>query len=77
MKIDWQKVGIKKLAATISAHLQKNDIEVVLVGGACVSLYTDNQYMSFDIDLITESSIRKIIPVLEELGFKNTAGRLF
>ena len=37
MKIDWQKVGIKKLAATISAHLQKNDIEVVLVGGACVS----------------------------------------
>ncbi len=77
MNIDWQKAGIKKLAAIISAHLQKNGIEVVLVGGACVSLYSDNQYMSYDIDLITESSIRKIIPVLKELGFKNTGGRLF
>lgn len=57
MKIDWQKAGIKKLAAIISAHLQKNGIEVVLVGGACVSLYTDNQYMSHGIDLITDSPI--------------------
>jgi len=39
MNIDWQKAGIKKLVAIISAHLQKNGIEVVLVGGACVSLY--------------------------------------
>jgi len=77
MRIDWQKVGIKKLAAIISAHLHKNGIEVVLVGGACVSIYSDNQYMSYDIDLITDSPIRKIIPVLEELGFKNTGGRLF
>jgi hypothetical protein len=65
------------LAAIISSHLQKNGIEVVLVGGACVSLYTDNQYMSYDIDLITDTPIRKITPVLEELGFKNTGGRLF
>jgi len=33
--------------------------------------------MSYDIDLITDTPIRKIIPVLEELGFKNTGGRLF
>lgn len=65
------------MAAIISSHLQKNGIEVVLVGGACVSLYTDNQYMSYDIDLITDTPIRKITPVLEELGFKNTGGRLF
>ena len=77
MSIDWQNVGIKKLAAIISAHLQMNGIEVILVGGACVSLYSDNQYISYDIDLITDSPIRKIIPVLEELGFKNTGGRLF
>lgn len=77
MNINWQKVGIKKLAAIISAHLQKNGIEVVLVGGACVSLYSDNQYISYDIDLVTESSIKKITPVFEELGFQNTGGRLF
>jgi len=69
MRIDWQKVGIKKLAAIISAHLHKNGIEVVLVGGACVSLYSNNQYMSYDIDLITESSIRKIIPVRTHPGY--------
>ena len=50
MNLDWQKVGIKKLAAIISVHLQKNGIEVVLVGGACVSLYSNNQYMSYNID---------------------------
>ena len=77
MNIDWERVEIKELAAIISSHLQKNGIEVVLVGGACVSLYSENQYMSYDIDLITDTPIRKITPVLEELGFKNTGGRLF
>jgi len=77
MKIDWEKVGIKKLAAIISDHLRKKGIEAVLVGGACVSLYSNNQYMSYDIDLITDSPIRKITPVLEELGFKNSGSRLF
>ena len=77
MIIDWQKVDIKKLAAIISDHLKKNDIDVVLVGGACVSIYSDNKYLSYDIDLITDSSIKTIIPVLGELGFKNTSSRLF
>ncbi|MBM3713850.1 MAG: hypothetical protein FJW56_10555 [Actinobacteria bacterium] len=77
MTLNWQNVGIKKLAAIISEYLQKNNIEVVLVGGACVSIYSDNRYLSYDIDLITDSPIKKIIPVLEKLGFKNTGGRLF
>jgi len=77
MIIDWQKVSIKKLAAIISGHLKKNGIEAVLVGGACVAIYSDNKYISYDIDLITNSSIKKIIPVLEQLGFKNTQSRLF
>ena len=77
MTLNWQNVGIKKLAAIISEYLQKNDIEVVLVGGACVSLYSNNKYTSYDIDLITDSPIKKIIPVLEKLGFKNKGSRLF
>lgn len=77
MKVNWENVGIKKMAAIISEHLQKNGIEAVLVGGACVSIYSDNTYISYDIDLITESSIKTMIPVLEQLGFKNTGGRLF
>ena len=77
MIFDWQKADIKKLAAIVSDHLRQNGIEVVLVGGACVSLYSKNKYISHDIDLITHSSIKKIIPILEQLGFKNIASRLF
>lgn len=77
MSIDWGKVDIKELAAIISSHLSKNNIEVVLVGGACVSLYSNNIYLSYDIDLITETPIRQIKPVLEKLGFVNTGSRLF
>jgi hypothetical protein len=77
MTLNWQNVGIKKLAAIISEHLQKNGIEAVLVGGACASIYSDNKYTSYDIDLITDSPIKKIIPVLEQLGFKNKGSRLF
>lgn len=33
--------------------------------------------ISYDIDLITDTPIKKITPVLEELEFKNTGGRLF
>ncbi|HNS33069.1 MAG TPA: hypothetical protein PKN36_08875 [bacterium] len=77
MNINWQKAGIKELAAIISSHLRKKGIEAILVGGACVSLYSDNSYVSYDIDMITSSSMKKIIPVLKELGFQNTGGRLF
>jgi hypothetical protein len=77
MKVDWENIEIKKMAAIISGHLQKNGIEAVLVGGACVSIYSDNKYLSYDIDLITTSSIKRMIPLLEELDFKNSGGRLF
>lgn len=77
MKVNWENVGIKKIAAIISGYLKKNGIEAVLVGGACVSIYSDNKYISYDIDLITTSSIKTMIPVLKQLGFKNTGGRLF
>jgi len=77
MKVNWENVGIKKMAAIISEHLQKNGIEAVLVGGACVSIYSGNAYISYGIDLITVSSIKTMIPILEQLGFKNTGGRLF
>lgn len=77
MKIDWKKINIKNLAAVISNHLEKNGIETTLVGGACVSIYTKSKYVSYDLDFVTESSIKELIPILNELGFKNKGGRLF
>ena len=65
------------MAAVISDVLRKNGIEVTLVGGACVSIYAKNKYLSYDLDFITESSLKKLVPILDELGFKRKDGRLF
>jgi len=43
MKIKWEAISIRTLAAVISDALRKKDIEVTLVGGACVSIYAKKQ----------------------------------
>jgi hypothetical protein len=52
--------------------LSKNGIETVLSGGACVSIYAQNKYLSYDLDFVLLSYIsrKKIISVLEKLGFE-------
>ncbi len=60
-----------ELGAFICSHLNGKAIEVVLSGGASVSLYSDNKYISKDLDLIDVYSIsrRKLKAVMEEIGF--------
>lgn len=77
MKKVWEKITIRDLAAVISDALRKNGIEVTLVGGACVSIYAGNKYISYDLDFITESSLKELAPILDGLGFKRKDGRLF
>ncbi|HLC03418.1 MAG TPA: hypothetical protein VJK02_10305 [Anaerolineales bacterium] len=67
-----------ELAAFIVSELDKAGIEVVLSGGAAVSIYTDNRYQSPDIDLIetglaTHSQIQR---AMRALGFQGV-GRHF
>lgn len=77
MKIDWEHIGIKHLAAVISSKLNENGIDAILVGGACVSIYTRNKYLSSDLDFVSASSIKEISPVLAELGFDRKSSRHF
>ncbi|GAH95840.1 unnamed protein product, partial [marine sediment metagenome] len=37
-------LSLKDFAIVISDYLIKNGIEVILTGGACVTIYTDNKY---------------------------------
>jgi hypothetical protein len=69
---------LPSLAAIVSEACRKNGIEIVLSGGACVSIYTRNRYESFDLDFVlaVESDRRKVGPALEELGFRRD-GRHF
>jgi hypothetical protein len=77
MKIDWGTITLKNFAAVISEKLRQGGVETILVGGACVSMYTKNRYQSYDIDLVTHASIKSIVPILEEVGFRREGTRHF
>jgi hypothetical protein len=40
--IDWTKISLKEFAGYLSKELRKKGIETVLVGGACVTIYSEN-----------------------------------
>ncbi len=61
------------VAALVCATLDGRGIEVVLSGGAVVSIYTENAYESFDLDFIQTGLRRKVEPAMEELGFHKEA----
>jgi hypothetical protein len=65
------EMTIGELAAFVCTHLKNNEINVVLSGGACVSLFTENEYQSFDLDFIENvvTSRKKIREVLQKIGF--------
>ncbi len=66
-----KNIPLKALAIFVSDHLTKNGIEAVLTGGACVSIYTDNTYISSDLDFVLLSYEKqdKIIKIMEKEGF--------
>ena len=69
--ISLSGLTIGELAAYIAGHLHNKGIETVLVGGACISIYSANEYSSFDLDfVITGSSTRqKLRAALTEIDF--------
>jgi hypothetical protein len=74
---DWSKIDIKGLALLVSAELKKNNISAVLVGGACVSIYSHNKYLSLDLDYISHTTLHELKKVMERLGFFKKSSRHF
>jgi len=72
--INWGKITLKDLAGYISEELRKADIEVILVGGACVTIYSKNQYQSYDLDFITYEEMKRVKQVLKNLGLHEKSG---
>jgi len=77
VSVDWAKISLKELAALVSGTLREGGIEVILVGGACVSLYTHNAYQSYDLDFVTHASLKEIEPLLKKIGFQRESSRHF
>src|SRR3989344_5326076 len=74
--MDFSNPDLKELACLIYETLKSNGINAVLVGGACVSIYSNNRYQSFDLDFATYEELKPIEKALAKLGFKRT-GRQF
>lgn len=77
MKIT-RKLSLPDLAAGISEACLKGGIDVVLSGGACVSIYTENRYASYDLDFVLRVPVgrKRIRATMGELGFQED-GRHF
>ena len=76
--MNLRDVSLPDLAASICDHCWKNGIQVVLSGGACVSIYTQNKYVSSDLDFVLVSSVgrKRIKSAMKTLGF-DADGRHF
>ena len=68
-----------EIGAFVQSHLRKKGIDVVLSGGSSVSLYSENKYVSKDLDMINIRSIprRKIREAMQEIGFFEKARYFF
>ena len=63
-KYDFKNITLKQLAGIISTKLQEHGIDSVLVGGACVSIYSQNRYQSYDLDYVTYEDTKKVAKAL-------------
>ena len=75
MKIT-SKTTRKQFAGAVVSQLKKHNISSVLVGGACLSIYTNNRHESKDLDFISPDSVESIVKALGEIGFERN-GRSF
>lgn len=64
------ETSIQEIAVLVSESLVDAEIPAVLGGGGAVTLYSDNEYMSNDLDFITVARNKVIAPVVAKLGFR-------
>ncbi len=75
--IEWKTIDIEGLAVVVSAELSKHNVDAVLVGGACVSIYSHNKYESADLDYISHAELKELERIMHGIGFYKKSGRHF
>ena len=68
--INFKNISISDLAALVNNKFAEHDMKTILVGGACVAIYSHNRYLSYDLDFVTFENKGKIKKALSELGFE-------
>ena len=64
------ETSLLEIAVLVSESLVEAEIPAVLGGGGAVTQYSNNEYMSNDLDFITVARNKVIAPVVAKLGFK-------
>jgi hypothetical protein len=62
-------LSLAEVAAIVSDALTSSGISATLSGGGAVSIYSDNEYQSHDLDFVTAAIIADLEPALIPLGF--------
>ena len=80
--INFKTCTEEELWKYVASHLESKGLEVVLVGGAVVSIYSKGIYKSGDLDFIVTSLFKDKLPqYMKEIGFKKgtkgSLGRLY
>ncbi|MDX2421155.1 MAG: hypothetical protein QNK43_00630 [Amphritea sp.] len=66
-----KNMSARDLAGLLASYLASKNIDVTLVGGTCVSIYSDDFYQSDDLDFVDRSYTpnKKLKAVMSEIGF--------
>ncbi len=68
--------SLAKITAIVSDALTKANIIAVLTGGGVVTVYSENEYQSDDLDFISPASSQKLKEAMSQIGFSKE-GRYF
>ena len=76
--MDFSRTNMTEMAGIIASHLAEHKIAVVLVGGLAVEIYSQNLYLTKDIDMVnTNYTPTKTLQLaMAKLGFSKQ-GRVF
>ncbi len=64
-------MSLRDFAIVVAATLKENDIDVVLTGGAVVSIYSEGKYVSKDADFLSATDHQILKQTFHNVGFKN------
>ena len=68
-------LSLEALGAAVCTALAERGIDVVLTGGAVVSIYSSNAYQSDDLDFIIRGLFKRVDEAMTSLGFSKTRAR--
>lgn len=72
------EASLLEVAVAVSEALEAAGIAAVLSGGGAMSIYTDNRYLTRDLDFVTSARSAELKKILEPLGFTDAGdGRHF